>query len=69
MSRRSRLFVEKTLFAPVCCLFSFVKDPLSLEYIYASVSGLSILSHPFVYSFKMPHCFDDCSFIVSLEIG
>ena len=55
--------VEKTVFAPLCFLFFFVKNQL---YLWKSILGLSILFHWFVYLFfcQYHNVFDYSSYIV-----
>ena len=58
-------FVEKTVFAPLCCLCSFVKDQWSLFW---SVSGLCCVTVICLFGLSpMPHYLDCCSFILILK--
>ena len=59
----------KTIFAPLYCLCSFVKDQFSVfigVYFWA-LSSDSLMCLPFLS--PVPHCLDYCSFIVSLKVG
>ena len=57
-------FVEKTVFAPLNCLCSFVKDQLTIFVLVF----LSLYSIPLIYLsifLTLPHCLDFGSFIIS----
>ena len=61
-------FVEKVLFVLLYCLYSFVKDQLTIfMLLYFQV----LCPVPLIYlsvHLLMPHCLDNCNFTVSLEV-
>ena len=61
--------VEETVFSPLYCLCSFVKDQLWVIYVSLFLGFLSVLLlYLFILSI-VPHCLGYGSFIVSIELS
>ena len=61
-------FAEKTVFDPLCCLYSFAEYQST---IFMLVSFWAFSSVPLIYLSILsttPHCFHHCNFIVSLGV-
>lgn len=59
-------FVEQTILSPLNCFFTFVGNQLSL-FVCVCLRTTFFLIDLFVF-IAIPHCFDYCGFIVSLDI-